>query len=36
MKYVPHEYQNYATEFILDKPEAAVFLDCGLGPRAKQ
>lgn len=31
MKYKPHNYQAYATDFILDHPEAAVFLDMGLG-----
>jgi len=31
MKYIPHSYQEYATEFILRHPTAAVFLDMGLG-----
>lgn len=31
MKYVPHDYQTYATEFILTHPIAAVLLDMGLG-----
>ena len=31
MKYKPHKYQEYATEFILTHPEAAILLDCGLG-----
>ena len=31
MKYVPHDYQAYATDFILTHPEAAVLLECGLG-----
>lgn len=31
MKYVPHDYQAYATDFILAHPEAAVLLDMGLG-----
>ena len=31
MKYNAHEYQNYATEFILQHPIAAVFLEMGLG-----
>lgn len=31
MKYVPHEYQRYATKFIEDHRESAIFLDCGLG-----
>ena len=31
MKYNPHDYQSYATNFILDHPVAAIFLDMGLG-----
>lgn len=31
MKYNPHEYQNYATDFILSHPISAVFLEMGLG-----
>ena len=31
MKYKPHNYQTYATNFILEHPESAVFLDMGLG-----
>jgi hypothetical protein len=31
MKFMPHRYQQYATQFILDNPVAAVFLDMGLG-----
>ncbi len=31
MKYVPHEYQSYATDFILTHPVAAVLLEMGLG-----
>lgn len=31
MKYSPHNYQTYATDFIVEHPEAAVFLDMGLG-----
>ena len=31
MKYVPHDYQAYATQFILAHPIAAVLLDMGLG-----
>ena len=31
MKYVPHDYQTYATDFILTHPIAAVLLDMGLG-----
>lgn len=31
MKYNPHDYQRYATEYIESHPVAAVFLDMGLG-----
>lgn len=31
MRYVPHEYQVFATNFIIDHPSSAVFLECGLG-----
>lgn len=31
MKYVPHEYQEYAKEFIVGQKISALFLDCGLG-----
>ncbi len=31
MKYVPHEYQEYAKEFIVSREVSALFLDCGLG-----
>lgn len=31
MKYKPRDYQKYATEYIESHPEAAVFLDMGLG-----
>jgi hypothetical protein len=31
MKFIPHEYQSYAIQFILNHPVAAVFLDMGLG-----
>jgi SNF2 family DNA or RNA helicase len=31
VKYKPHEYQSYATEFILSHPISAVFLEMGLG-----
>lgn len=31
MKYQPHEYQAYATQFIIDHPVSAVFLQMGLG-----
>lgn len=31
MKFIPHNYQKYAIEFILNHPVAAVLLDMGLG-----
>lgn len=31
MRYVPHKYQEYAAELILDKPICALFLDLGMG-----
>jgi len=31
MKYNPHEYQSYATDFILSNPVSAVLLEMGLG-----
>jgi SNF2 family DNA or RNA helicase len=31
MKYKPHEYQSYATEFIITHPVCALMLDMGLG-----
>ena len=31
MKYNPHDYQSYATDFILEHPVAAILLQMGLG-----
>lgn len=31
MKFIPHDYQHYAINFLLANTEAAVFLDMGLG-----
>ena len=31
MQYRPHEYQQYATEFIMNNPTSAVLLEMGLG-----
>ena len=31
MKYIPHEYQTYATEFILTHPISAILIQMGLG-----
>lgn len=34
MRYEPHDYQEYATEYIESHPIAAVLLDMGLGKTA--
>ena len=31
MKFMPHEYQKYAIEYIKSHPVTALFLDMGLG-----
>ncbi|TCL35630.1 hypothetical protein EV210_11196 [Anaerospora hongkongensis] len=31
MKYIPHQYQEYATRRILDTPYIALLLEMGLG-----
>ena len=31
MRFVPHDYQAYAIQRILDLPNAGLFLDMGLG-----
>lgn len=31
MKFKPHDYQRYTTQFIIDHPEAAIFLGMGMG-----
>lgn len=31
MKYEPHDYQRHTTQFIIDHPEAAIFLGMGMG-----
>ena len=31
MKFVPHSYQQYAIERILEQPKTALYLDMGLG-----
>jgi len=31
MKYNPHEYQTYATNFIINNTIVAIFLEMGLG-----
>jgi len=32
MKFIPHDYQRFATNYLLEKPVAAIYLDMGLGP----
>ena len=34
MKYNPHDYQEYAKNFIVEHREAVLFLDCGMGKTA--
>lgn len=31
MKFIPHDYQSYAIDYIKNNPIAAVLLDMGLG-----
>lgn len=31
MKFIPHDYQRYASKYIEMNPVTAVFLDMGLG-----
>ena len=31
MKFIPHNYQQYAVDYIVDHVIAAIFLDMGLG-----
>lgn len=31
MKFIPHDYQKYAIQFIKEHDEALLFLDMGLG-----
>lgn len=31
MKFIPHDYQSYCTEYIKTHPVVALFLDMGLG-----
>jgi hypothetical protein len=31
MKFIPHNYQQYTVDYIVDHVIAAVFLDMGLG-----
>ena len=32
MKFIPHEYQKYAVQFIKEHTEAMMLLDMGFGP----
>lgn len=36
MKFMPHDYQAYGIRFIEEHPISALFLDMGLGCRARQ
>ena len=31
MKFIPHDYQQYAIQFLTEHPVAALLLDMGLG-----
>ncbi len=31
MKFIPHDYQKFATQFVLDHPCCGLILDMGLG-----
>lgn len=31
MKFIPHDYQHYAIDYISENPIAAILLDMGLG-----
>lgn len=31
MKFIPHDYQKYAADFIISNPVSALLLDMGLG-----
>ena len=31
MEFIPHEYQQFCIDFLLDKPAAGLLLDMGLG-----
>jgi len=33
MRYIPHEYQRYCEERIVNEPFIGLFLEMGLGPR---
>lgn len=31
MKFIPHDYQEFATQFVLEHPYCGLILDMGLG-----
>lgn len=31
MKFMPHDYQQYAIKFVKEHPQSAILLDMGLG-----
>lgn len=31
MNFIPHKYQQYAIDFLIEKPYSGLFLDMGLG-----
>lgn len=31
MRFIPHDYQQFAIERLMEMPEAGLFLDMGLG-----
>ena len=33
MKFIPHDYQQYAIDFVKDHTQSAILLDMGLGLR---
>lgn len=36
MKFIPHEYQQYCIDKLMELPAVGLFLDMGLGPKEKQ
>lgn len=33
MRYIPHEYQDYCENRVVNEPKIGLFLEMGLGPR---
>ena len=31
MRFIPHDYQRFCIDYVLDRPAAGLFLDMGLG-----